>query len=75
MPGTWRAGSHGLAGGRRHWNGAHWVTVPGPSLGFSILYGVSDVSARDALAVGTAGTGLDTAALALRWNGSQWVRP
>ena len=47
--------------------------VPSPSRGFSILYGVSDVSARDALAVGTAGTGLKTGALALRWNGSQWV--
>lgn len=52
-----------------HWNGARWVTTPSPSQGSSVLSGVSDVSVRDALAVGYGGSGT----LALHWNGSRWV--
>jgi hypothetical protein len=70
---AWAVGSAG--GGQASttfilcWNGARWVRVASPSQGSSVLDGVGDVSARDALAVGGGGTG----ALALRWTGSRWV--
>ncbi len=75
---AWAAGdaAHGNQNPRTftlHWNGAHWLTVPSPSQGSSVLYGVSDVSVRDALAVGAGGSGTSSGTLALRWNGSRWV--
>jgi hypothetical protein len=51
------------------WDGARWRTVASPSQGSSFLNGVSAVCGRDALAVGSGGTG----SLALRWTGSRWV--
>jgi hypothetical protein len=52
-----------------HWDGARWLRMASPSPGYSVLYGVSDSSASDALAVGSGGSG----SLALHWNGSRWV--
>ena len=60
------------------WNGTRWARVPSPSPGgrnaFSTLTGVSAVSASDAWAVGSYGTGLNDATLVLRWNGTRWAR-
>jgi hypothetical protein len=59
----------GFNGVSSHWDGTRWRKVASPSQGSSVLNGVSDVSVRDALAVGSGGSG----SLALRWNGSRWV--
>jgi hypothetical protein len=60
-----------------HWNGARWSTIasPHPSASYSVLNGVTAVSARNAWAVGTYRTRAgnpDT--LILRWNGARWSR-
>jgi hypothetical protein len=60
------------------WNGTRWARVPSPSPGghdgVSTLAGVSAVSASDAWAVGSYGTGLDDRTLVLGWNGVRWSR-
>ena len=54
-----------------HWNGSTWKRQSSPSpAGFSGLFGIAAVSARDAWAVGSAGVGV----LILHWNGSAWTQ-
>jgi hypothetical protein len=55
-----------------HWNGSNWsiVSSPNPSP-FSILYGVSALSASDVWAVGYYASGSDHT-LTLHWDGSSW---
>jgi hypothetical protein len=59
-----------------HWNGKSWKQVPSPnpdSYG-NWLYAVAAVSAADAWAVGTAGTGVGGPTLIEHWNGKAWKR-
>jgi hypothetical protein len=60
------------------WNGKAWTQVasPDPGSSFSVLDGVSAVSASDAWAVGNySSTAGDTSStLILRWNGTDWTK-
>ena len=60
----------------QHWTGTSWSRVASPSPSpIEGLFSVSDVSARDAWAVGSYGTrddGFDT--LILHWNGARWSK-
>ncbi len=62
-----------------HWNGSTWARQPSPSFGNpapgSVLYGVSALSASDALAAGSSYFGNCECArtLGLRWNGTAWT--
>jgi hypothetical protein len=53
-----------------HWNGTTWKKVPSPdpSTQFTVLYGVTAMSATNAWAVGTA----DFSPLILHWDGTSW---
>jgi hypothetical protein len=60
------------------WNGKAWTQVasPDPGSSFSVLDGVSAVSACDAWAVGnySSNKGDTASTLILRWNGKDWTR-
>jgi hypothetical protein len=62
-----------------HWNGQRWQIVPYPRTGkYSLLQGVTALSAKDVWAVGYAGVvtanGLERLTLTLHWNGTAWKR-
>jgi hypothetical protein len=61
-----------------HWNGKAWARVdsPDPGSSFSVLDGVSAVSASDAWAVGnySSNKGSTDSTLILRWNGTKWTQ-
>jgi hypothetical protein len=60
------------------WNGKAWTQVasPDPGSSFSVLDGVSAVSASDAWAVGnySSNKGITSSTLILRWNGTDWTK-
>jgi hypothetical protein len=85
---VWAVGStgpgfHGKNTLIEHWNGTRWRVVPSPSPGrgvdrFSILYGVTAISAGDAWAVGFYNSGnnsgVTTRALIEHWDGTRWTQ-
>jgi hypothetical protein len=57
-----------------HWNGTAWKKVPSPNpycAQCDNLFGVTAISASDALAAGTEDLGSGNAVI-LRWNGTSW---
>ena len=60
-----------------HWNGVRWAVAasPDPGTGYSVLTGVTAVSATSAWAVGSYAAGTSVMRpLALHWNGIRWAR-
>jgi hypothetical protein len=59
-----------------HWNGVRWTSVasPDPGKGYSVLTGVTAVSAASAWAVGSYAVGSSAMRpLVLHWNGIRWT--